>query len=674
MRKGLIVTEIVPTRPLLSTRKRKNQGRVHVGRARVIRRNVQHGEEKSEYANNEEGESSEDDELDVPILEADVERVLRKIRNDIRSSHKRIMDVFLSADEDQSGTLDPQEIKHALRKINCMLDDVELKHLMAYLDTDGDGEIDYHEFSTKLNASDPQRLKEIKKRLGPSPEEKMNMKVNELNDNALERVSTYAAHIRTHSWQPKGKDEMLSHEIGKEAIRIIRDFMRKYKLRTQDMINNIDKNRDGLVDADELHSAVISIRSKSNVPKEAISAFISNLSPFVGKLTRKMFYASLYATDDAFQRGMVKRMPCDSRERHSASSSSLPSLDNANERDALDDPKLLPLAQVYYSTNDDVWPASWGHRGKHHKHTLRTGQSHAPASAEGRTATMTIEEQIQSLRAEIQASLQRRSEPKEFCEVESNLRKPRESTHNPPSWRTSTDDEVLNSLFQNEIGECDKLLDIVKYRKSVELTAWETYWEDVGHGAARKIQNGFRSKLARDIVNRVKKDRASVVIQKMYRCKQARRELRLRKAILLIQRVYRGRLSRVKTAVQLAKDKASVIIVQKCVRRTLTQMKARLLKAKRDERMRVIKQQHIERLSARRIQRSFREYRKRMQGYRFRIVVQAARAKKIEETTRRFEEGAYDEEIIGEMIGMEGRINAAGFRTENVGKRKTSQE
>jgi len=47
--------------------------------------------------------------------------------------------------------------------------------------------------------------------------------------------------------------------------------------------------------------------------------------------------------------------------------------------------------------------------------------------------------------------------------------------------------------------------------------------------------------------------------------------------------------------------------------------------------------------------------------------------KKIEETTRRFEEGAYDEEIIGEMIGMAGRINAAGFRTENV-KRKTSQE
>jgi hypothetical protein len=57
-----------------------------------------------------------------------------------------------------------------------------------------------------------------------------------------------------------------------------------------------------------------------------------------------------------------------------------------------------------------------------------------------------------------------------------------------------------------------------------------------------------------------------------------------------------------------------------------------------------------------------------MRGYRFRVVVQAARARKIEETTRRFEEGDYDEAKIAGIIGMDGKLNLAGDR---VSKRTT---
>eukprot|EP00943_MAST-04B_sp_MAST-4B-sp1_P001561 g1561.t1 len=62
------------------------------------------------------------------------------------------------------------------------------------------------------------------------------------------------------------------------------------------------------------------------------------------------------------------------------------------------------------------------------------------------------------------------------------------------------------------------------------------------------------------------------------------------------------------------------------------------LRKERDLKMEKIWKTHTLRISARQIQRCIRNYQDRMKGYRFRLVVQAMRAKVIQENSRRFAE------------------------------------
>ena len=86
------------------------------------------------------------------------------------------------------------------------------------------------------------------------------------------------------------------------------------------------------------------------------------------------------------------------------------------------------------------------------------------------------------------------------------------------------------------------------------------------------------------------------------------------------------------------------------------------LRQKRDARMAQIWKMHTLRISARLIQRYVRSYQARMKGYRFRLVVQAVRAKVIQESSRRFSEESEEsnniEEDLRELLQM--KKNAKG--------------
>jgi Ca2+-binding EF-hand superfamily protein len=74
---------------------------------------------------------------------AEVEAVLaEKFRINSHSVRK----VFLNADEDHSGQLSPDELKQVLRKYNIEMDDGPFRQLVASLDPDGSGDLDYNEF------------------------------------------------------------------------------------------------------------------------------------------------------------------------------------------------------------------------------------------------------------------------------------------------------------------------------------------------------------------------------------------------------------------------------------------------------------------------------------------------------------------------------------------------
>jgi Ca2+-binding EF-hand superfamily protein len=578
---------------------------------------------------------------DSDDLDPAVERVLKKIRNDIRSSHKRIMDIFLDADEDGSGTLDREEIKHALSRIGCHLLSIELEHLMRFLDEDGDGEIDYQEFSHKLNQSDKVRQEEIRKRLGPSEKEKFQMRLKHLQDTSDDRICEYANAIREKNVNRRVQHKSITISFGKEAIRSIRQFMRKYKLRTIDIVRNLDKNKDGMLDTNEIYAAVQKLGA--DIPRPAIRLFVNSISKTRGKLTCGMLYDALYAADDSFQSSMANRMPVKSREKHVSSGSSLPSIATANDIKSREG-RETPESKAFDPQQS----------------RLANFRSPTPAQS-----IQDLDEEITSLRSELESLEIREGK----LDVKSQTNAPIDGTVAvTKSWRSSTDQKELNDIFLNEIAECEKLLLHMKNRKKSERNSWQTYWNDVGDELARKVQNAWRAKCARDIVRRAKRDRAAISIQNMYRMRVAKHELQVRRSVLKIQKVYRGHVSRVQTAIRVERETQAVIVVQKCARRILARNKAKLLREKRDRRMRHIYLQHTHRLSSLVIQRTYREYRKRMRGYRFRVVVQAARARKIEETTRRFEEGDYDEAKIAGIIGMDGKLNLAGDR---VSKRTT---
>lgn len=61
-------------------------------------------------------------------------------------------EAFLHFDEDGSGTIDTQEIVHAMTKIGQKLTQKQAEEFVREADVDGDGEIDYNEFVAMLTS------------------------------------------------------------------------------------------------------------------------------------------------------------------------------------------------------------------------------------------------------------------------------------------------------------------------------------------------------------------------------------------------------------------------------------------------------------------------------------------------------------------------------------------
>eukprot|EP00941_MAST-03F_sp_MAST-3F-sp1_P003801 g3801.t1 len=59
---------------------------------------------------------------------------------------KEIRKVFDAYDVDKSGTIDRKELKNLAADLGQEFDDEELAEVFATLDSDGSGQIDFHEF------------------------------------------------------------------------------------------------------------------------------------------------------------------------------------------------------------------------------------------------------------------------------------------------------------------------------------------------------------------------------------------------------------------------------------------------------------------------------------------------------------------------------------------------
>ena len=65
----------------------------------------------------------------------------------VKSRNLRLVDLFNQFDKDKSMSVDKDEFYRGLRSIGIPLNDQQLTTMIDFLDDDGDGEIDYSEFT-----------------------------------------------------------------------------------------------------------------------------------------------------------------------------------------------------------------------------------------------------------------------------------------------------------------------------------------------------------------------------------------------------------------------------------------------------------------------------------------------------------------------------------------------
>lgn len=76
--------------------------------------------------------------------------VLERLRIIIATSTKSLKEIFDEFDEDGNGYVTLVEFRNAIRKLGLGITSREIDQLMARIDTNGDGKIDYYEFSSKF--------------------------------------------------------------------------------------------------------------------------------------------------------------------------------------------------------------------------------------------------------------------------------------------------------------------------------------------------------------------------------------------------------------------------------------------------------------------------------------------------------------------------------------------
>ena len=89
--------------------------------------------------------------LEVAVYEAKKKKTVKDLVNImmdyVKSRNLRLVDLFNQFDKDKSMSVDREEFVRGLRSIGVPLDDRQLSLMIDFLDEDGDGEVDYSEFT-----------------------------------------------------------------------------------------------------------------------------------------------------------------------------------------------------------------------------------------------------------------------------------------------------------------------------------------------------------------------------------------------------------------------------------------------------------------------------------------------------------------------------------------------
>lgn len=167
--------------------------------------------------------------------------ILEKLRNIVNASTKTLEDIFKEFDSDNNGFISAVEFREALRRLNLGLTSRQIDQVMARLDTNQDGQIDWNEFSSKFKQNSyDQRLSQRNKPKMARLKELMMLHMTSAND-AFRHFDT-------------SKNGKLTYPEFKEMVTKLKQLSREENwthLVIKDMFDQIDIRKDGEIDLHE---------------------------------------------------------------------------------------------------------------------------------------------------------------------------------------------------------------------------------------------------------------------------------------------------------------------------------------------------------------------------------------------------------------------------------------
>lgn len=109
--------------------------------------------------------------------------VIERLRVIINTSSKSLQEIFADFDEDGNGYVTTIEFRNALRRLGLGITSREIDQVMAKIDANGDGKIDYQEFAAKFkdNSFDARMAQRAADRMAKL-KELMNLHMTSAND------------------------------------------------------------------------------------------------------------------------------------------------------------------------------------------------------------------------------------------------------------------------------------------------------------------------------------------------------------------------------------------------------------------------------------------------------------------------------------------------------------
>lgn len=168
-----------------------------------------------------------------------VDDVADQLRELLAHNLKRVVDLFRSWDEDESGTIEKREFRNALRNLGLDENDEDIDGLFDEFDDDLSGHLDYNELNKKLR-----KRADIDESLHVGAAGEIEIKAK----NKFKRTKTNEPSSRSlHGVQLDA-----SKPIADQLIRAIR----RSKARVLSIFSEWDADGDGMIDRIELHRAL----------------------------------------------------------------------------------------------------------------------------------------------------------------------------------------------------------------------------------------------------------------------------------------------------------------------------------------------------------------------------------------------------------------------------------